>query len=355
MKSVNQAQALEAGYSAGADSRTSLQEKKALAYAKKGILLAFIAGMVFSMDGIMVQRSKGFAPFNDPRLWLLTPFICAGIHDCCAAILTTLVNWRSGRLREVGRSLASRPGRYVLTGAIFGALFGMGGYMMALQFAGPAYALPITSLYPAVAAVLAVFVLREKIPLRAWIGLALCIVGAIVIAYKPPASQGETTLFYVGLGCAALAAIGWGTEGVCATSGMDFIEPPVALNMYYVISGTLFLGILIPALSFIILPEIGGFSILLEFAQSKGIFFVALAGCIGSISYKCWYASMSMTGVSRAMAINISYALWGILFSYLFTDVEITRTLILGAIGIFIGMFLVIGNPRDMMDLRKTN
>ena len=107
--------------------------------------------------------------------------------------------------------------------------------------------------------------------------------------------------------------------------------------------------------STIILPEIGGISVLLGFFQSKGAFFVALAGCIGSISYKCWYASMSMTGVSRAMAINISYALWGILFSYLFTDVEITRTLILGAIGIFLGMFLVIGNPRDMMDLRKTN
>ena len=37
-----------------------------------------------------------------------------------------------------------------------------------------------------------------------------------------------------------------------------------------------------------------------------------------------------MAGVSRAMALNITYALWGVLFGALFTDVEITRSLVIG-------------------------
>lgn len=45
------------------------------------------------------------------------------------------------------------------------------------------------------------------------------------------------------------------------------------------------------------------------------------------------------------MALNITYALWGVLFGALFTDVEITRSLVIGAAAIFAGMFLVIGNP----------
>lgn len=43
---------------------------------------------------------------------------------------------------------------------------------------------------------------------------------------------------------------------------------------------------------------------------------------------------MNMAGVSRAMALNITYALWGVLFGALFTDVEITRSLVIGAAAI---------------------
>lgn len=55
------------------------------------------------------------------------------------------------------------------------------------------------------------------------------------------------------------------------------------------------------------------------------------------------------------MALNITYALWGVLFGALFTDVEITRSLVIGAAAIFVGMFLVIGNPRDIINLRNVS
>lgn len=53
--------------------------------------------------------------------------------------------------------------------------------------------------------------------------------------------------------------------------------------------------------------------------------------------------------------LNITYALWGVLFGALFTDVEITRSLVIGAAAIFVGMFLVIGNPRDIINLRNVS
>lgn len=49
----------------------------------------------------------------------------------------------------------------------------MGGYLMALSMAGPAYVLPITSLYPAIAALLALVFLKERVSLRAW-GASRC-------------------------------------------------------------------------------------------------------------------------------------------------------------------------------------
>lgn len=62
---------------------------------------------------------------------------------------------------------------------------------------------------------------------------------------------------------------------------------------------------------------------------------------------------MNMTGVSRAMALNITYSLWGILFSAIFTEVEITSSLLFGAAVITIGMVMVVGNPKEMINLRN--
>ncbi len=333
----------------------TLQERKALAYAKKGIVLALLSGMIFSLDGILIEQGKGYSAFTRPELWLLLPFFCSGAHDLSSAIITTFINWRQGRFTEIWRSLLSRPGRAVIGGAFLGSILGMGGYMTALQLVGPAYVLPITSLYPAVAALLAGAVLKEKISARAWLGLGLCVCGAIIIGYTPPGEQGGS-LFYLGMAAAAVAAIGWGAEGVCATSGMDFIEPGVALNIYYVVSSTLHLLIFMPLAAFVLLPRITGASgpeALGSLFSSPGLGFIVLAGCMGALSYRAWYAAMNMTGVSRAMALNISYALWGILLSAFFTELVITSNLIIGALIIFAGMFIVIGNPRDMLNLRK--
>ena len=332
---------------------TSIQDRKSLRYAKKGILLAMLSGLIFSVDGLLIKNAAGHHPFNQPGLMLLIPLVCAGVHDMSAALVTTFINWRSGRLPELWFSLVSKPGRSVIFGALIGALCGMGGYMAALQLAGAAYVLPITSLYPAVAAVLAVFVLKERISSRAWLGLTLCIMGAAAIGYSSPG--GETgNLFYLGLAFAVLAAIGWGTEGVCATSGMDFIEPVVALNIYYCVSTLLYVGVLIPVAAWIVLPGKEILPVLGDFALSRGTLFIACAGFFGSCSYRCWYTAMNMTGVSRAMALNISYALWGIVLSSIFTDVDITRGLVVGAGIIFSGMLLVIGNPKDMINLRES-
>jgi drug/metabolite transporter (DMT)-like permease len=326
-------------------------EKQSLAYARKGLLLAVVSGMIFGVDGLLVGGSSGFAPFDDPALLLLIPLFSGGIHDFCSACLVTLLNWRTGRMGELGRAFRSKPGRSVIAGSLLGAAFGLGGYMAALRLASPAYVLPITTTYPAVAAVMAVFVLKERIPPRAWAGLALCVAGAAAVGYVPPEGQ-QGELFYLGLAFAALAALGWGAQGVCSTSGMDFIEPEVALNMYYIISSVLYLLFLVPLACLVFGGEDGWAALSWRFLTSRGTAFVALAGFVGSTSYICWYRAMNRVGVSRAMALNISYALWGILFSFLFTDARITSALVAGALVIFAGMFLVIGNPREMLKLR---
>ncbi|MBO4318158.1 MAG: DMT family transporter [Mailhella sp.] len=332
----------------------ALKEKKALSFAKKGIIFALVSGMIWALDGLTLNEGLSIAPFNDPRFWLIAPLFSAGIHDLFMALFTFLYNCSRGMGREVGRTLLSKPGIFCALGAVFGAPLGMGGYLLALSFASPAYVLPITSMYPAVAAVLAVFLLGEKITKRAGIGLLLCITGAAVISYVPSdGSLGDH--FLLGIIFALICAVGWASEGVIETSAMDFVDPTVALNVCKLCSAFLYFAFIIPAACWYgsSAENLPAGEFLAAALNGKALWIVAFAGVIGGLSYICYYTALNMAGVSRAMALNITYSLWGVVFSALFFGVDLTATLVGGACIIFIGMFFVIGNPKDMLTLRS--
>ncbi|MDY0258967.1 MAG: DMT family transporter [Desulfovibrio sp.] len=334
---------------------TSCQNKE-LAFVRKGLFLATLTGVIFCWDGIVLKKGLLTEPFNSPALWLLAPLFAAGFHDLSAAVMSAVINFRQGKIREIERTLLSKPGKLCILGACFGAPLGMGGYLMSLSLAGPAYTLPITTLYPAMAAVLARIFLKEHISPRGACGLVLCVIGAFAIGWTPPPGGGSGPAFYAGIAFAFLAAFGWAAEGVCVTSSMDFIEPGVALNVYQIISSLLYFTIIIPiAYASLVLHGVGieaPAELAGAFLSSPALISFALAGFIGCLSYRCWYAGMNMTGVSRAMALNVTYALWGVLFSVFFAEVTITENLVLGALGIFAGIILVVGNPREMINLR---
>ncbi|MCG8683964.1 MAG: DMT family transporter, partial [Desulfobacterales bacterium] len=183
-----------------------------------------------------------------------------------------------------------------------------------------------------------------------------CIIGAAVIGYTPPETGDSVSgnLFSLGIAFAFIATLGWGTEGVLVTSGMDFIEPDAALNIRYLVSSCFFIGFILISPLILDLPEDISLSrIIIMLAKSKGTLVMAATGTIGGMTFVAWYRAMNMTGVSRAMALNISYALWAVIFGALFTDLNLTTGLVTGAICIFLGSLFVIGNPKDMMTLRQ--
>ncbi len=331
------------------------KEEKALKYAKQGLWLAIFAGMAWSWQGLFADQGSSRGFYADERFWLLSPILCGAINDTWAGVLVTIYNLKLGRGPELVRSLASKPGRFVMLGAMFGSIIGMSFYMASFSLVGAAYTLPITASYPALAAFLAIFILRERIRPLGWLGLAGCVIGAIIIGYEPPETITVSSgLFYLGLFLALVAAFGWAMEGVLATFAMDFVQPAVALNIYHIAGATVYCLVLIPLICSGWFVDQGGFTVVWEMLSGDGTGYLLLAGTVTPLALLSWYKSMNMTGVSRAMAINVTYSLWGIIFTAIFwQDVELTTYLIVGAVVMFIGTVLVIGNPRDLMNLRK--
>jgi len=229
--------------------------------------------------------------------------------------------------------------------AIIGGPIGMFGNILGIYFAGPSYAAAITSAYPAIGAILGGIFLKEKISARVGIGVILAITGAYIVAYVPP--EGSNPNFYLGIFLALVAAVGWAVEGVMSTYGMDLIDSDIAIGIRETISFLVYLSIII------LLPGQEAFQLFLHTVNSQVGLCLATIGLFNATSYLCWYRSMNMTGVTRAMGLNVTYALWAVFFGWLLTGLKITPTLIAGVIIICIGTILTVGNPKEIMKIRN--
>lgn len=255
----------------------AMQTAQKLSHAKKGLFFGVLSGATWGLDGVILGMALAMAPFTDGISLYAGAMAGACMHDGFAGFWIFLYNLFTGRWKEYGRTLRTRPGMIVCIGALFGGPIGMTGYLLGINMAGASYSLAITAMYPAIGAILAVFILKEKITPRVWMGIATCILGAIIV--------GGLTMF-------------WGA-----------------------------------------------------FAQNA-VWFMAAAGLAGGFSYVMWYRALNTTGVGRAMALNITYALWAIVFGYFLTDLQLTANLIGGACVITFGTILVVANPKELLNLR---
>lgn len=322
----------------------ALKEKRELSHAKTGILWGILSGATWGLDGVILGMALAMAPFTGGTSLYAAPLAGAAMHDGFAGFWLFLYNLFTGRWREYGRTLATKPGMIVVLASLFGGPVAMSGYMLGINMAGASYALAITACYPAVGAIAAVFLLKEKINARVWMGIILCMIGAITVGYTPP--EGDFPQFYLGLGLSLLATFGWGMEGVLSTFGMDMADPDIAIGIREATSFVVYLvGVL---------PVAAGLVVFWDAFKEQSLYYIALAGFLGGLSYLAWYRALNMTGVGRAMAFNISYALWSVFFGWLLTGLEITPTLIGGSVVITLGTLLVVANPKELVQLRNS-
>jgi drug/metabolite transporter (DMT)-like permease len=374
-----------------------LLEDKQLKLAKIGIITGIVSGMTWGASGTVLWEALNFAPFTTlipaetipDRLvaagatteaaaaqydyMVLFFYVAAGLtlaflHDFFASLWVGGFNTMKGKFREYGRSLATKPGKMVCVAAIFGGPIGMSGYLLGVTFAGAVYSLPITASYPALAAVMATVFLKERNPARVWVGVLACICGSLIIAWGDP---GVAPNFKLGIALATLACIGWATEGLISTYGMDMLDPDVALGIREGFSALVLGLIVLPGIGLYIGSQqvvfqgevVSGWTLVLatfsSSLNSPAVWLCLLGGFFGGLSYVAWYRALNSCGVARAMAFNVTYAFWGVFFGYIMAVImgregHITANAWVGAITVSIGAILVSINPRELFKLRDT-
>lgn len=307
-----------------------------------GVTTGLISGLMYGLYTTFVLIAGYYKPLAGAVGLFAAPYVTSGLNDLFAGIWLTAYNVKTGRIREIGRSLRLFPGKIILIGSLVGGPIASGAYLMGLAMAG-AYAIPISAMYILFGALFARIFLKQKIVPRVGIGMVICVIGAIVINWVKP--EGSTN-FTLGIICAFVAAIGWALEGVFAAYGSAMLDTDVVINIRQLLSGIVDL--------IVILPMVGGMGLLKGTLFSlPPVMWLLVSGLCAAISYLCWYKSNSTIGCAMGMSLNITYAFWGVLFCILFLKQPLTPTIIIGSIIIILGAVLVSVDPFELLKKKE--
>ena len=282
------------------------------------MIAGILAAITWAIETLTIGMAMAMTPFvSTEQAVLLAPFVSTFLHDFFSAIWACAYNGIRGNLANVIKALKTRSGKYVILAAIIGGPVGMTGYVLSINNMGSAIGAVASAIFPAIGAVLAYFFLKEKMQWYRWILLIVTILGVYGLSYSP---EINITNFWLGFAGTLMCAFGWGIEAVILAKSMQDPEvtDEIALQIRQTTSAVVY--------GLVILPFIKGwgFTVSLFNGTEMLIPTLALAAFFATISYLCYYKAISQIGASKAMAVNVTYAAWAIVFTVLvFRDTNV--------------------------------
>lgn len=287
------------------------------------------SGALWGLDTVILAIALALNPFaTDAHASLVS----AALHDAVCALILLIFMAMRGRLKDTWRAIHTRSGRAVMVAALLGGPIGMSGYLLAIDQIGAGYTAIISTFYPALGTALAVAVLKERMRPRQVIALAVAIGAIIATSYTSTSVSGSALWGVLG---ALAAVVGWGCEAVILAWGMrdDAVDNETALQIRETTSGLTYLVLVVP---------LGGaLSSTGQALTSPGAMgLVALAAATGTASYLFYYKAIDLLGAARAMALNISYSAWAVLFAFLLQSIVPAPIQIVLCVVILVGTVL---------------
>ena len=296
-----------------------------------------IAGITWALETLILGIALKMAPFiSTQEAITLAPFVSTFIHDGFSAIWATLYNSLRGNEREVRKILKTQSGKFVILAAIIGGPVGMTGYVLTVNNLGPSIGAVASAIFPAVGAVLAYFFLKEKMEWYQWMFLVITLLGVYGLSNSSTLNVRNLSLGLIGI---IMCTFGWGIEAVILAKSLknDDVKDAYALQIRQTTSAIVYGGI--------ILPIINGWPLVISlFTNPKTeevVLVIALAGLFATISYLFYYKAISKIGPSKAMALDVTYAAWAVIFTVLFFhDVHIITksSIVCTAVGLVCGI-----------------
>ncbi len=322
---------------------------------KKGILFGILVGIAWGLDGVLMGRVGQNSLFTDMSYALsqdiskisfeFSPLVTAFFHESFCFMWIAIVLFFSKQLKQVFYLLfKTKKGKAAAIAALVGSPIGMSAYLLGIKYASAPYASSISVIYPGVGALLSYFILKEKLSLRAVIGIAVSLAGSFMLGFNP--SGGVPTTFAKGVMFAIVAVLGWAMEGVMIGFAMKHIqgEDDVEATPQQLLCLRYFVAMISYAV--IVLPAIKGYPLAGKIISSGMVFLYAGIAILGAFTYLSWYKAVDLIGSAMGTALNSTAALWTIIFSALLFHSQVTVTLVFWGFVIVLGVFIFAIDPK---------
>ena len=285
-----------------------------------------LAGITWALETVVLGIALAMTPFvSTEQAVFLAPFVSTFLHDACSALWAAIYNGLRGNMSHVWKALCTKSGKFVVVASVIGGPVGMTGYVLAVSYMGASIGAVASAIFPAIGAVLAYFFLKEKMQWYRWIFLLMTLLGVYGLSWSPDL---EMSNFALGVAGALMCAFGWGIEAVILAKCLQDAEvkDEYALQIRQTTSALVYGIVILPVL------KGWGFTAQLFTGGSERLFLtIALAALFATVSYLFYYRAIAAIGASKAMALNVSYSAWAIVFSVLiFRDTSILTPVTIG-------------------------
>jgi len=303
-----------------------------------------LAGLTWALETIAMGVALTLSPFvSTPQALALAPFIATFLHDTISALFLFLYNALRGNLKALWVICRQSDFKWLVLASAIGGPIGMTGYVMTVNYLGTSIGAVASAIYPAIGTVLAFLFLKENVRWYQWIFLTFTLFGVYGLSYSPNVAIAN---FWLGLLGTVMCAFGWGTEAVILAKCLKNpgIKSEHALNLRQAVSALIY-GI-------VILPLLDGWRLLPTlFGPNTSLLIptIAAAAFFASVSYLFYYKTIGDIGASKAMALNITYTAWAILF----TVVIFRETSVLNPLTILCSLVVVVCGILAACDMTK--
>lgn len=310
-----------------------------------------IAGVAWALETVILGIALSMTPFvSTEQAIFLAPFVSTFIHDAFSAIWAAIYNGARGNLKKVWHAaFGTKGGKFVMLAAVIGGPVGMTGYVLAINYMGASIGAVASAIFPAIGAILAYFFLKEKMQWYRWVFLFATLLGVYGLSYSPEVQVKD---FWLGIIGALMCAFGWGVEAVILAKCMQDpeVKDEYALQIRQTTSAIVYGAVLLPIL------HGWGFTISLFSGTGWLLPVIALAAFFATLSYLCYYKAISQIGASKAMALNVTYAAWAIVFTVLIlgdTSVLTPQTILYSLVVLVFGI-LAAADFKELFSKKKS-
>ena len=311
------------------------------------MIYGIMSGILWGLDTVLLGIVLSMTQFvSTEQAIFLAPFISTFLHDMFSAIWMAIYMLFKKQLFKTIKALKTKSGQFIVMGAVLGGPLGMTGYLLAIKYIGSAYTAIISSLYPAVGALLSYIFLKEKMKPISIIGLFLSISGIIILGYTP---GGKVENIALGFIFAIICVVGWSSEAVICAYGMkdDEVTPEQSLQIRQLTSAIIYGGLIIPVIK--------GIKFTLSVVPSSVTGLIILTALAGTTSYVFYYKGIYKIGATRAMSLNITYSAWAIFLGLILLGNNIDLKSIICCIIIMIGSIMAAGDLNEITSIFSKN